>query len=389
MRSLCRTALCAGFAGFSLLLASGTAQAAETAASEIVIITEGSTVSDDLYAAGVRIIIEGTVEGDLVAFGAEEVVISGEVTGSVLAIAPTVTVSGRIGESARVSSSRLTISGSIDGDLVAAALNVDLDSGSEVAGDVLVWAVEMNAAGTIGADLEGTQRTLALAGSVEGDVDVSVNRLTVTGPLDVTGDLGYRSPSEAEGLDQATVGGVVVRKTPVAPNIRVRALGLLARVLVVLGLTSSSILVAWGWPQRTSLAGDRARSQTLRSFGYGALIMLSPLLLTGIGVLIASLVPASASLPLLAIFGPLVLATAGIVLILSLVAGVPAVLAIGRALPRERGLYGAILAGAVVAGIIWLIPYVGWVVPLLVLPIGLGAWMLSFRESREPGDQPT
>ena len=389
MRSLSRTALCVGFAGVSLFLASGTAQAAETAASEIVIITEDSTVSDDLYAAGVRIIIEGTVEGDLVAFGAEEIVVSGEVTGSVLAIAPSVTVSGRIGESARVSSSRLTVSGSIDGDLVAAALNVDLDSGSEVTGDVLVWAVEMNAAGTIGADLEGTQRTLRLAGSIGGDVDVSVNRLIVTGPLEVTGDLGYRSPSVAEGLDQVTVGGVVVRKTPVPPNIRVRALGLLARFLVVLGLTSAAILVAWGWPKRTSLAGDRARAQTVRSFGYGALTMLSPLLLTGIGVLIASLVPASASLPLLAIFGPLVLATAGIVLVLSLVAGVPAVLALGRALPRERGLFGSIVIGSLVAGLVWLIPYVGWLVPLLVLPIGLGAWMLSFRETREPGAEPT
>jgi len=389
MRSLSRTALCVGFAGVSLFLASGTAQAAETAASEIVIITEDSTVSDDLYAAGVRIIIEGTVEGDLVAFGAEEIVVSGEVTGSVLAIAPSVTVSGRIGESARVSSSRLTVSGSIDGDLVAAAFNVDLDSGSEVTGDVLVWAVEMNAAGTIGANLEGTQRTLRLAGSIGGDVDVSVNRLIVTGPLEVTGDLGYRSPSVAEGLDQVTVGGVVVRKTPVPPNIRVRALGLLARFLVVLGLTSAAILVAWGWPKRTSLAGDRARAQTVRSFGYGALTMLSPLLLTGIGVLIASLVPASASLPLLAIFGPLVLATAGIVLVLSLVAGVPAVLALGRALPRERGLFGSIVIGSLVAGLVWLIPYVGWLVPLLVLPIGLGAWMLSFRETREPGAEPT
>ena len=205
----------------------------------------------------------------------------------------------------------------------------------------------------------------------------------------MTGDLGYRSPSEAEGLDQVTVGGVVVRKTPVPPNIRVRALGLLARFLVVLGLTSTALLVAWGWPQRTSLAGDRARAQTLRSFGYGALIMLSPLLLTGIGVLIASLVPASASLPLLAIFGPLVVATAGVVLVLSLVAGVPAVLALGRALPRERALFGSIVVGSVVAGLIWLVPYLGWLVPLLVLPIGLGAWMLSFRETREPGAEPT
>jgi uncharacterized membrane protein len=77
------------------------------------------------------------------------------------------------------------------------------------------------------------------------------------------------------------------------------------------------------------------------------------------------------------------MATAGVVLVLALVAGVPVVLAVGRALPRELGLFGAVLAGSVLAGVLWLIPIVGWIVPLLVLPVGVGAWLLSFRESQE------
>jgi uncharacterized membrane protein len=69
--------------------------------------------------------------------------------------------------------------------------------------------------------------------------------------------------------------------------------------------------------------------------------------------------------------------------VLSLVAGVPAVLAAGRALPSDLGMFGAIVAGSILAGVVWLIPVVGWIVPLLVLPIGVGAWLLSFRESQE------
>jgi len=383
MHSLSRTALGSGLVAIFILGSAGPARAAETASSEIVIITEDDTVAEDLYATGVRIIIEGTIEGDLIAFAAEEVVISGEVTGSVLAIAPSVTIGGDIGESLRVSTGSLSLSGSVGVDLVAAAFDVDLDSGSEIGRDALVWAVEMTAGGSIGARLQGTQRTLELAGGVGGDVDVSSGHLVVSGPLEVAGDLGYRSPSEAEGLDQADVGGVVARKTPVPPNIRVRALGLLARILVVLGLTSAALLVGWGWPQRTRLAGERARAQTLRAFGYGALVVLSPLLLAGLAAVVAGLAPAAASLPLLAIFGPLVVATAGIVLVLSLVAGVPAVLAAGRALPRDLGLFGAILAGSTLVGVVWLIPMVGWIVPLLVLPVGLGSWLLSFRQGRE------
>ena len=389
MHYLSRSALCAGIAGIFILAGTSPARAAETAASEIVIIPVGDTVTGDLYAAGSRVVVEGTIEGDLIAFAAEEVVISGEVTGSVLAVAPTVTVGGEVAGSVRFTANRVAISGSIGGDLVGAALRVELSPESTIDGDVLVWAFRVAAAGTIGTDLEGTQRTLELAGSVGGDVDVSVNRLIVTGPLEVAGDLGYRSPSEAEGMDQATVGGVVAHKTPLPPNIRVRALGLLTRFLVVLGLTSAALLVAWGWPGRTESAGDRAKSNLWRALGRGALVILSPFILAGIAALIAGLVPASASLPLLAVFAPLILALAGLVLVLSLVAGVPAILALGRALPGERGLYGSVVAGSIVAGILWLIPYVGWLVPLLVLPIGLGSWMLSFQGRGVTVDDPS
>jgi cytoskeletal protein CcmA (bactofilin family) len=336
------------------------------------------------------VVIEGVVDGDLIAFAAEEVVVSGEVSGSVTAVAPVVSVDGVVGGSVRATASRVEVSGSVDGDLVGAAVTVDLSPESSVDGDVLIWAYRMTASGVIGADLEGTQRVLELEGEIEGDIDVTVGRLVVTGPLEVGGDLGYRSASEAEGLDQADVGGVVAHKTPLPPNIRVRALGILTRVLVVLGLTAAALLVGWGWPDRTRVAGDRARAHPWGSWWRGALMILSPLLVAAVAALVAGLTPASAFVPLLAIFGPLVIALSGVVLVLLLVAGVPAVLAIGRALPGEKGMYGAIFLGSAVVGLTWLLPYVGWIVPLVVLPFGLGAWILAFggEEATEPEAAP-
>jgi hypothetical protein len=99
-----------------------------------------------------------------------------------------------------------------------------------------------------------------------------------------------------------------------------------------------------------------------------------------IAALVAGLTPASAFVPLLAIFAPLIIALSGVVLVMLLVAGVPSVLAIGRALPGNRGLFGAIALGAAVVGFVWLLPYVGWLVPLVVLPLGLGAWLLAFGD---------
>ncbi len=384
MRFPSRAGLCAAASGLFLLLMASPAHAAETAASDIVVIPENDVVTDDLYAVGSRVLVEGRIEGDLTAFATEEVVITGEVTGSVLALAPTVTISGDVGGSVRFSANRLTVSGSVSGDVVGAAVTVELGPESRIDGDVLIWAVRMSATGTVGADLEGSQRTLELAGSVGGDVDVSVNRLVVTGPLDVTGDLGYRSQSEAEGLDQATVGGVVAHKTPLPANLRIRALGIVTRFLVVLGLTAAALLVGWGWSGRTDRAAQMVRTRPWRALGSGALVMLSPVIVAGIAALAARLAPPSASLPLLAIFGPLIVALLGVVFVLALVAGAPAALALGRAFPRGRGMYGSILVGSLLAGAIWLIPYVGWLVPALMLPIGLGAWLLSSSEEELP-----
>lgn len=367
---------------FLLALASEV-DAAETATSDLVIVSEDDTVADDFYAAGLKVVIEGVVEGDLVAVAAEEVIISGEVRGSVTALTPSLTVSGDVGGSVRAIGSTFDLTGTVGKDVIAAVLNASLGSESAVGGDVLIWAFQFTAAGSVGGDLEGTQRTLRIEGEVSGGVDVTVNRMQVTGPLTVGGDLGYRSPMEAEGIDQAAVGGAVVHKTPLPPNIRVRALGLLARFLVMIGLTAAALLVAWGWPERTAHAASQGRARPLGSYWRGALVTFMPLLIAGAAALVVLLAPATASLPLLAIFAPLVLLTSTIVLVLSLVAGAPAVLVLGQLLPGRRGIYGAIVIGSILVGLAWVLPLAGWIVPLVVLPFGLGSWILGWR-GKEP-----
>ena len=355
------------------------ALAAETASSDVVVIREDVVVEDDLYATGIRVVVEGRIEGDLIAFAAEEVVIEGVVTGSVFAATQQVSVSGEVGESLRVSATSVDVSGTVGKDLVVVSLGLDVTEDAEIGGDVLIWAWGASVAGTIGGDLTATQRDLELAGSVGGEVEVTVTHLTITGPLTVGGDLAYRSESPATGLEHVEVGGVVVHKSPLAPNIRVRALGLLARALVALALTATSILVALGWPGRTEQAAKRARSDWLRSYGIGFLVIFSPILIIGVSALIVAIAPAAASLPLLAVLVPVAIVLAGLVMAFSLVAGAPSVLMLGRLLRGSLGIYGAIVAGSALVSLVWFLPIVGWLVPLIVLPLGAGSWIVASR----------
>ena len=355
------------------------AQAAQTDSSELVIITEDTIVEQDLYAVANRIIIRGKVDGDVIAIAGQDVRIEGEVTGSVMALSPEVVVTGTIGGSLRATSPSVTVSGSIGNDLVAVAGNLEVTAEGSVAGDVVLWAWNASLLGTVGGGLEGSQRNLDLAGAIEGEVSVSVRRLDVVGSLSVGGDLDYRSPHEATGLDQATVGGAVVRQEPVPANIRLRALGLVGRLLVAICLSALALLVVWGWPKRTQRALDSLRSSPLRSMSIGFAIFVSPLLILGLAVLIFSLAPTTAAVPLVGAMIPLVLALAGLVLVLALVAAIPSAAWIGSVLRKKVTIAGAVGIGAAVISLLWLLPVAGWVVALTVLSAGLGAWILSFR----------
>lgn len=355
--------------------------AAQTDSSELVIITENDVVEQDLYAVANRIIIRGKVDGDLVAIAGQDILIEGEVTGSVMALAPEVVVTGTIGRSLRATSPKVTVSGSIGNDLVAVAGSLEISAQGSVASDVVLWAWNASLLGRISGGLEGAQRNLELAGSIEGDVSVSVRRLDIVGPLSVGGDLDYRSTEEAAGLDQATVGGAVVRQEPVPPNIRLRALGLVGRLLVAICLSALALLVVWGWPERTQRALDSLKSFPLRSVLIGLAIFASPLLVLGLAVLIFSLAPTTAAVPMIGAMIPLFLAMVGLVFVLALGAAIPSAAWIGSVLRKNVTIAGAVGIGAATISLLWLVPVAGWLVAIAVLSAGLGGWINSYRNS--------
>ncbi len=385
MRFPSRRVIFALAGGALLLTPASTSSAAVTSNSEFVIVQSDDVFPDDLYAGAIRVVIEGTLDGDLVAFAAEDVLIDGTVTGSVMAVAPSVAVNGEIGGSLRVAANSLDVTGAVGRDVVAAVFSANLSPTSSVEGDVLVWAWAMSSRGEVGGDLKGSQRRLELAGTVDGDVDVSVDTLRVAGELTVDGDLGYRSEDVGEGLDVASVGGAVVHKMPLPPNLRVRALGLLGRLMVILFLSVAALTTAYGWPRRTEQAVARISVSPFRNWLTGAAILLSPLLAILATGLVLGLAPAAAAFPLLIVLIPIILAMIGLVFAVSLVAGTPTVGWLGGAVFQRLDLYGAILVGSLLVGLAWYLPYVGWLVPLAVLPLGLGSWLRGWRGQPDAG----
>jgi hypothetical protein len=77
-----------------------------------------------------------------------------------------------------------------------------------------------------------------------------------------------------------------------------------------------------------------------------------------------------------------------LVFALALVAGAPTVGWLGGTLFRRLDLYGSILVGSVIVGLIWYLPVMGWLVPIVVLPSGLGAWFATWGHQSEESSLP-
>jgi cytoskeletal protein CcmA (bactofilin family) len=360
------------------------AAAAEIESSELIIITEDTVITEDLYAAANRVIVRGMIEGDLIALAAQDVTIEGEVTGSVMAMASEVVVTGIIGKSLRVTSPLLELSGEVRGDVVAVVFGFDLLPEGVVEGDLVLWARDAASDGTVFGDVEGTQGRLSISGEVRGDVRISAGEVEVSDQLNVDGDFTYRSEVEATGLDLADVDGAVVKQQPMKPNIRIRALSLVLKILVAILLAAMALVVSTIWPERSERALEGLRRSPIRSILSGVLVILSPLLIIGIGIAIFTLAPSSTALPLIAALIPVLAAVLGLILVGGLIAGLPAVALIGSLVRKGTTIAGAVGIGSAIVGLLWLFPFVGWPVALLVLAAGIGGWLSNL--SRRPAD---
>jgi hypothetical protein len=202
----------------------------------------------------------------------------------------------------------------------------------------------------------------------------------VSDQLYVAGDFTYRSEVEATGLDLADVDGAVVKQQPMKPNIRIRALSLVLKILVAILLAAMALVVSTIWPERSERALEGLRRSPIRSILSGVLVILSPLLIIGIGIAIFTLAPSSTALPLIAALIPVLAAVLGLILVGGLIAGLPAVALIGSLVRKGTTIAGAVGIGSAIVGLLWLFPFVGWPLALLVLAAGIGGWLSTLRQ---------
>jgi hypothetical protein len=354
----------------------------------------GAVVEQDVILVGQNVVIDGTVDGNVFILG-NRVVVNGTVNGSLVLIGQNAFISGTVG-----------------GGTYAVALTLDLAPHAALQRDLYVAAVSLTSGNgsTIGRDLYALGLDSGLSGHVGRDLH------TVIGPIQL-----YNGVMHLLGFDELTIKLHFPSPQQTSPNTGIipidhRAflrptdkpaarfdwsrwgIDLLRNwaILFLLGL-----LAYWLLRRPLERSGEQLKDNPVRKTTLGLLVLVIAIALAGTALLAAVLVFSlglglnSLGLWQLSI-GIWALAYACLVLALAvlwffIVYGTKIIVVFLAASWAFAKLFKikavwldilGLLAGALLYTLVRSIPYIGWIIGVLVTAAGAGAAWLAYRGAR-------
>jgi cytoskeletal protein CcmA (bactofilin family) len=417
---------------FSALAFAPAAYAFDGRSGDRVVIGKDEVINDDLYLSGREIIVDGTINGDLLAAG-EKVTVSGKVTGDLWAAGREVIVSGEVGDDLFAAAAVVTLesTANVVDDFFSAGASVESQPGSKVGGSLLIGAYQGLVAGNVTEDLLVGANRLRLESQIGRDARIAVDTTNTSANFQpyMFGPNMPAMPSVPTGLTfgpEAKVLGNLVYTSSVAVSIpssvatqvqhllppadqQVRqeiSVGArphqdgatsilfngLRRLIALLLVTA---VLAWLIPVAITRPAAKLQSRPLPSFGIGLLgIVAVPFILffaLGVIILVAILFGALTLGELLgAVLGiglPGLALVAGLFFLMlgylpqAMVAFLGGRWFFQRVRPEtaEKVIWPALL-GALVLGLLMVVPVLGGLLEFVVVVAGLGALILLVWE---------
>lgn len=346
------------------------AEAIEIRTSENISVDAGEIVDDTFVAFGRTVRIDGEVTGDLIAF-AQSIEISGSVLGDIYTFGRTIEVEGQVGGGFAGFGQVIRIGDSIGQSVYGFAQSLRSSPDATIEGDLFAFGENIIVGGSVGRNVTVFGNTLTISGEVKRDVTFAGRLATVQSSASIGGDIDVGLPDEdsLEVDSAAIVGGETIVEVP-EPDQDEGEDGLLSAwtiawtALWLVTAFLSGLLLLWALPALRRVPLDNLTG-ILTSAGLGfVLVTATPVLAVVLAVTFIGL-PAGLVI--------------GAVWALSLyVSKIVVAHFLGNALlrPKQEGVRALLLpllAGLVLVLIAVSLPYVGWVINLLLVIIGMGA----------------
>jgi cytoskeletal protein CcmA (bactofilin family) len=371
------------------------------------------SIEDDVYAFSNTVTLTGNVEGDFISAGSQ-INISGLVKGDLIAAGGSITVNGEIDDTARLAGGAISIDNNLKKDLIAAGGQIEISSNSTVNGDVVMNAARIIIDGNVDGKLKLSAGDVTINGKIGDDVQIKASNIEIGENAEIKGDFDYSSEREATIASGAKITGKTnwtkietdtqKQKIEITPFKRQDLTAIFTTAWIgvkVISFLSSfvlGIILLLMTPWAFKKFNERMKSTLGNCVGGGAIFLFGApvamfiLALIGI-ILFCTIIGAS--------LGGLTFITE-IFLILTyalfiFVSNIFLSFFIGN-LILQKGVknldkkYGwkvlAYFIGLVIMTILYVVPFIGWIIRFVGLLFGLGGlvmiskdWLVSFKKS--------
>ncbi len=326
------------------------------------------------------------IGGDIFLWG-QSVTLAGRVGHNAFFGAQTGTVAGHVEGDVFAWAGGITVSGEIDGDLYVGTGGATIMEGAEIHGNLLCFCGSLNMDGSVGGALLGSAGGASISGTVYA-IDMEVGQLTLTETAVVLGDITYESNDEAEIADTAQIGGQLNWNREVesddedeadeAPGFSFWSIGWKIWAYLSNLIVGAVFLLLGGSAARAPAARLRSAPAPGLGFGFVVTVVFPVACLVAIALIV--------TLPL-GILGLMIFALAAFIARLVTAQFVGDWL-LGRLGSAGSSEYLSLAAGLLLLFVVAEIPYVGFLIRMVAIILGIGGIYLALRAGGFPSVAP-
>ena len=353
---------------------------------EIIVITENETINRDYFGFAERVEVNGTINGDAYIAGGM-VFVNGTINGDLLAAGGNLTISGTVTGDVRAAGGNIQLTGAdVGGNVTLGGGNVNIDESTQIQGSIVAGSGNLQVFAPIGRGATIGAGSVTLANSIGSDVKAATDDLNLTSNANIKGDLTYWSERDANISEGATVSGNIVKELPKDREVNrndaefagdaAKALGgmlLAVKVLDLFWLTIIGLLIIILLPNFSTRTSNIAS----KKLGWAILV----------GFLALIILPIISIIFMITLVGiPVAILIFLLFMFMFWIGRVFALLALGRFVmgrisKKNNSNQVAYLVGILIYLILALIPVIGFLTSVAVSLSGVGALLMSKKES--------
>jgi|GEM_PF-239855 len=341
----------------------------------MVTVLPDQILTGPVFLHGQDINVHGTIDGDLYVAG-QNINIDAAVKGDIIAAGQSLTIAGPVEGDIRLAGQSVSLIGKVTGSASIACQTLRINDQAEINRDLFMMCADASVDGKVGRFLQGAANSVTISGVIGNSIRLhNVGSLRLMDGSQVNGDLAYSSPQKAiispnaklQGKENWTQVNIALEE----PSTREKqrswgwfGLGITGFIISLCG----SLLVWWVVRLWRPSAWQTLSKPIEDKFG-GSL---------GMGILLLLATPVMIVLLLITVIGiPLALILFVIYLLLLYLSKIIVAQALGDYLSKRRNMkmhsFWIFLMSLVFLMLLISIPFIGWILSIAVLSLGIGS----------------